>query len=190
MNGISYRTSRECKSYFCALAAGRAHLLRTTVAASHQSGVSGAGQLENRLILVTSASLPQSIPYSGSLRDATLLAGWTGPVLGQGTGREREGGSLQHARNMLATSLQHACNHGTTTVLLRCCPGAARGPRLRSCSRNSHTPACPPLTSAPASGQCCDIRCRYGPLAGRSARDASHRTTARRRCSLARAGCL
>ena len=46
-----------------------------------------------------------------------------------------------------------------------------------------------PLTSPPASGRCCDTRCRCGRLAGRSGRAASHRTTRRRRCSPGSAGC-
>ncbi len=72
-----------------------AHVVRTTIAGSRQTRVSGARQLEIRPISVTLATLLQSIPYIRALRDATPLAGWTAPVLGLGTGREREGGSLQ-----------------------------------------------------------------------------------------------
>jgi len=114
-----------------------AHFLRTAIAGLRQTGVSGARQLEIRQFPVTLAILPQSIPYSRALRDATLFAGWAGPVLSQRSGRESEGGSLQHARNILGTCLQHACNYGHTTVRLRCCPGAAGGPRVRSSSRKA-----------------------------------------------------
>ena len=81
----------------------RAHLLSTTIAGSRRTGVSGARQPEIRHILVTWATLPPSIPYSRALRDGTPLAGWTGLVLGLGTGRKREGGKLREARNILGT---------------------------------------------------------------------------------------
>jgi hypothetical protein len=49
---------------------------------------------------------------------ATPLASWTAPVLGLGTGREKEEGSFQQASNMVPTWFQHACNYGGTTVLV------------------------------------------------------------------------
>jgi hypothetical protein len=66
-------------------------------------GGSGARQREIRQIPVTMATLPPSILHRRVQRDATPLAEWTAPVLGLGTGREREGGRLKEARNMLGT---------------------------------------------------------------------------------------
>ncbi len=120
-----------------AISSLRVYLLSTTIAGRRQAGVSGARQLEIPQIVVTLATLPQSIPYTRALRDATPLEGWTAPVLSLGSGWGREVGSLQQACNRLATCLQHACNYGDTPALLRCCPGAARGPRPRSSSRKA-----------------------------------------------------
>ena len=129
---------------------GGAPLRIATLAASRLAGVSGARQREIRQIPVTLAALPLSIPYIRALRDATSLAGWTGLALGLGTGREREGGGFQQAYNRLATCLQLPCNYGPTLVLLRCCPGGTREPRLRSSSRKAALLR--PQDSAPRGG--------------------------------------
>jgi hypothetical protein len=81
---------------------------------------SGAGRrLEIRPIPVTLPTLPQSIPQTRALRDATPLGGWTAPVPGLGTGREKEGGSLELAWNWLGTPLLLQCCSGATTAFLR-----------------------------------------------------------------------
>ena len=94
----------------------------------------GARWLAISRISVTWATHPQSITCNRALRVAAPLAGRTAPVLGHGSGREREGGGFQQACNRLATCLQLACNYGHTPALLRCCPSAARAPRARSCA--------------------------------------------------------
>ena len=68
-----------------------------TVAGLRPTGVRGARQLQGSQVPVTLAILPQSKPYTRDVRDAAPFAGWTAPVLGLGTGREREGGSLKRA---------------------------------------------------------------------------------------------
>ena len=90
-------------SIFRAGTGGRAHLPSTTIAWSRLAGASGTRQREIRQIPVTWATLPLSIPYSRVLRDAIPLAEWTGLVLGLGIGRERAGGGLREARNILGT---------------------------------------------------------------------------------------
>ena len=100
-------------------------LVRTTLAGSRQTGVSGAGQLEIGRIPVTLATLPWSIPYGQARRDATPLAGWTAPGLGPQTRRQGEGRNLKEACNLLATYLQLACNLLATMGAIRLCYGVA-----------------------------------------------------------------
>ena len=67
------------------------------------TGVNGARQLEICQIPVTLATLVLSMLHRRVQRVATPLAEWTAPVLGLGTGREREGWRLQLAGNILGT---------------------------------------------------------------------------------------
>ena len=114
-----------------------AHFLSTAIAGSRLTGVSGPRQLESRQSPVTMTTLPPSIPYSRAKRDTTPLAGWTGQVLGLGTGRERERGSPRYARNILETCEEHACNILATLELLRCCSSGTLAPPSRSFSRKA-----------------------------------------------------
>ena len=104
-----------------------------------------------RQIFVTLATRSQSILYTGSLRDATPLEGWTEPTQRLRIGRETEGKSFQPACNRLATCLQLACNFfacsGTAPALAGCCPGTDRGPRPHSSRERprSYVVAAPPL---------------------------------------------
>src|ERR1035441_9979446 len=50
-------------------------------------------------IYVTWATLSESITGARVLRDTTPLGGWTAPVPGPGTGREKEWGSFKQASN-------------------------------------------------------------------------------------------
>jgi hypothetical protein len=114
-----------------ALSAGP-HVVRITTAGSRRTGVSGAPEHGIRQIFVTLATPPQSIPYAGSLPDATPLEGWTEPTHRLRIGRETEGKSFQLACNRLATCLQLLCNSGTAPALAGCHPGTDREPRPHS----------------------------------------------------------
>ena len=104
-------------------------LVSTTIAESRQTGAVDARQLKIRRILVTAATLSQSIIYTRALRDAKLLAGGRE---GAGAWPGSQAGEKEEGSNKLATSLQHACNMPATMAIRRHCYGVAslptRGP--------------------------------------------------------------
>ena len=60
-------------------------------------GTGARRQLEIRQMPVTFSPLPHSMPQARALRAPTPLGGWTKPVPGPGTGRQKEWKSFQGA---------------------------------------------------------------------------------------------